>query len=175
MSRESFCQLTAGDVNVLMSMLDVYCEAPSAFVVFLREKLNHAEIYFKDDIPPDVVTLDSHVLYTINGQDTWLRVLVRSSPEGLPDFALSVHTMRGLALLGLAEGEKVDCYLEDGSLEVLQVVTVVYQPEARERKSEGSSVAPSEAIDSAPQLLTFKPRLRSLVCEPDNDPGPSAA
>ncbi|KQZ46626.1 hypothetical protein ASD54_21650 [Rhizobium sp. Root149] len=175
MSRESFCQLTAGDVNVLMSMLHAYCETPGLFRAFLREKLNHAEIYFKDDIPSDVVTLDSHVLYTVNGQDTWLHVLVRSSPEGLPDFALSVHTMRGLALLGLAEGEKVECYLEDGGLEVLQVVTVTYQPEARESKTERSHAAPSEAIDNAPQVLTFKPRLRSLVREPDDDPGPSAA
>lgn len=61
MSRESFCQLTAGDVNVLMSMLEAYREKPDLFTAFLRDKINHAEIYFKDDIPSDVVTLDSLV------------------------------------------------------------------------------------------------------------------
>lgn len=175
MSRESFCQLTAGDVNVLMSMLEAYRETPDLFTAFLRDKINHAEIYFKDDIPSDVVTLDSHVMYTINGRDTLLHVLVRSGLERLPDFALSVHTMRGLALLGLAEGEKVEYFLEDGRREILQVVTVTYQPEARESKFKGSSQAPFQSVDNAPQVLSFKPRLRSIVYEPDDDPGPSAA
>lgn len=174
MSRESFCQLTVGDASVLMSMLDYYCDKPNAFTVLLREKLSHAEIFFKDDIPPDVVTLDSRILYKTNQRPTGPHVLVRSSPEKLPEFALSVHTMRGLALLGLAQGETVDCRLEDGSLEVLQVDRLLYQPEANERMSStpGSTGA---IVDDAPQVVTFRPRTKPLAISYDDDPGPSAA
>jgi regulator of nucleoside diphosphate kinase len=122
MSRVSFSQLTAGDVKVLMSCLITMArETSSAFTVLLREKINHAEIFFKDDILPGIVTLDSRILYSVNGRIAGPQVLVRRSPESLPDYALSVHTLRKLALLGIAQGDTVDFLLEEGRLEVLQV------------------------------------------------------
>jgi regulator of nucleoside diphosphate kinase len=174
MSRESFCQLTAGDVNVLMSMLDYYSEMPNAFTVLLREKLSHAEIFFKDDISPGIVTLDSRILYSVNGRTMGPQVLVRSSPELLPDYALSVHTMRGLALLGIARGETVDCRLEDGTLEVLRVESVFYQPEADE-KAQGRITLPTAIVDPAPQVVQFRSRKKMQAWTYDDDPGPSAA
>lgn len=175
MSRESFCQLTAGDVNVLMSMLDYYSEMPNAFTVLLREKLSHAEIFFKDDISPGIVTLDSRLLYSVNGRTIGPQVLVRSSPELLPDYALSVHTMRGLALLGIAQGETVDCRLEGGSFEVLRVENVPYQPEADEKARGRATHAPTTIVDTAPQVVQFRPRKKMQAWTYDDDPGPSAA
>lgn len=50
MSREAFCQLTAGDLNILMSMLDETGHTES-FTILLREKLNYASVFFREDIP----------------------------------------------------------------------------------------------------------------------------
>jgi regulator of nucleoside diphosphate kinase len=58
MSREAFCQLTAGDANVLMSMLEE-ANGPGAFETLLRETLNHANVFFREDVPSDVVTIDT--------------------------------------------------------------------------------------------------------------------
>lgn len=48
MSREAFCQLTAGDLNILMSMLDETGHTES-FTILLREKLNYASVFFRED------------------------------------------------------------------------------------------------------------------------------
>jgi hypothetical protein len=51
MSREFFSQLTTKDASVLMTILERYDNQAGAFATLLREKLNHATVYFRDDIP----------------------------------------------------------------------------------------------------------------------------
>ncbi|MBL0371045.1 transcription elongation factor GreAB [Rhizobium sp. KVB221] len=174
MSREAFCRLTAGDVSVLLSMLEHYSEEPSALTVLLRRKLAQAGIFFREDIQADVVTLDSRVLYSLDGQSRGPRLLVRSAPMDLPPFALSVHSIEGLALLGLAEGEAIEVDPGDGAVQVLTVEKVLFQPEAAERTAGAKSEA--DMPDDAPNVVSFR-RQRPLVfhVDPDNDPGPTAA
>ena len=173
MSREAFCQLTAGDVSVLMSMLEHYSENPGPFTVLLRDKLNHAGIFFREDIPADIVTLDSRVIYTIDGETRGPQVLVRSDAADLPPFALSIHSLEGLALLGLAEGESFEMALGDGRHRIITVVKVVFQPEAQERDRSARSKA--DILDEAPTIVSFRRRRQAPYADPDNDPGPSAA
>jgi hypothetical protein len=68
MSREFFSQLTTKDVSILTTILERYEDLADAFATLLREKLSHATIYFRDDIPGDAVTLNSRVTYRINGR-----------------------------------------------------------------------------------------------------------
>ncbi|WP_105383510.1 transcription elongation factor GreAB [Neorhizobium alkalisoli] len=173
MSREVFCQLTAGDANVLMSMLE-QADQPAPFSVLLREKLSHSNVYFREDIPANVVTIDTQVVYTVNGSSVGPHVLVRNADGGLPSFALSVHSMRGLALLGLAVGEKVEISARDGRSEMLSVERVLFQPEAEARLKQ-TRQRTAEPVDQAPQVVSFRPRPRKAVVSCDDDPGPSAA
>ncbi|CUX67420.1 conserved hypothetical protein [Agrobacterium tumefaciens str. Kerr 14] len=132
MSREAFCQLTAGDANVLMSMLEE-ADRPGPFETLLREKLNHANVFFREDVPSNVVTIDTRFSYTINGVGFGPSVLVRNLPGDLPGFALSLWTLRGLALLGLAVGEQIEIRGMGGEADVLSVKRVFFQPEAEAR------------------------------------------
>ncbi|MCD2182658.1 transcription elongation factor GreAB [Rhizobium sp. GN54] len=174
MSREAFCQLTAGDANVLMSLLESANARPSAFSTLLREKLNHSNVFFREDIPGDVVTLDTQVLYTINGAVAGPHVLLRDPADGLPDAAISVRTMRGLALLGLGVGESIEILGEGAEPEALTVQSIIFQPEAdaRSKQRQGDQV---ELVDHAPQVINFRPRPRQIGTPYDDDPGPSAA
>lgn len=173
MSREVFCQLTAADASVLMSMLK-QADHPGSFSVLLREKLNHSDVYFREDIPANVVTIDSQVVYTVNGSSVGPHVLVRNAEGGLPGFALSVHSMRGLALLGLAVGEKTEISASGGQSEILFVERVLFQPEAEARFNEKGKLS-AEPIDEASRVVSFRPRPRKVVVPCDDDPGPSAA
>lgn len=175
MSREAFCQLTAGDINVLMSLLEHEAEHhPAPFVILLREKLNHSSVFFREDIPETIVTIDTQLVYTINGARTGPHVLVRNPADDLPSFAISVRTLRGLALLGLAVGEKTEIRGDDGRSEVLMVERIIFQPETDARSKQAAIVA-TELRDQAPQVLNFRPRPRKTIITLDDDPGPSAA
>ena len=174
MSREAFCQLTAGDANVLMSLLESVNARPSAFSTLLREKLNHSNIFFRDDIPGDVVTLDTQVLYTINGAVAGPHVLLRDPADGLPSLAISVQTMRGLALLGLGVGETIEILAEGAEPETLSVQSIIFQPEA-DARSKQRQCNQAELVDHAPQVLNFRPRSKQAGVPYDDDPGPSAA
>lgn len=175
MSREAFCQLTAGDANVLMSMLEEEANPSAAFETLLREKLNHSNVFFREDVPSNVVTIDTRFSYTANGVGSGPVVLVRELADDRPSFALSLWTMRGLALLGLAVGEQIAIPGVDGEAEVLSVQRVLFQPEA-EPGLKPPSQRPPELIDKAPQVISFpsRPRFR-LVSSGDDDPGPTAA
>ncbi|NKK93894.1 transcription elongation factor GreAB (plasmid) [Rhizobium leguminosarum] len=174
MSREAFYQLTAEDANVLMSMLERQGDRPGPFAAVLREKFNRSSVFSREDIPPDVVTIDTQFIYTINGVRVGPHVLVHKPAGGLPKLALSVCSMRGLALLGLAIGEKTEIPGNDAEFEVLTVESVLFQPEAETRPKEKVGGA-AELIDQAPQVVDFRPRHRKPVISDDDDPGPSAA
>lgn len=134
MDREAFSQLTTKDSDILATMLD-RASGDHAFVRLLREKLSFATIYFRDDIPENVVTLNSRVLYSINGRQAGPHVIVQSEGQDLPDFALSIHTMRGLGLLGLAAGETTTINYAYGRSETIKVDALIFQPEVDLRSS----------------------------------------
>ncbi|MHC2485076.1 transcription elongation factor GreAB [Rhizobium leguminosarum] len=172
MSREAFYQLTAEDANVLMSMLERQGDRPGPFAAVLREKFNRSSVFSRQDIPANVVTIDTELVYTINGVRVGPHVLVHKPAGGLPRLALSVCSMRGLALLGLAIGEKTEIPGNDGEFEVLTVESVLFQPEAETRLKEKDRGA-AELID--PKVVDFRPRPKKAVISDDDDPGPSAA
>ncbi|TAU35253.1 transcription elongation factor GreAB [Rhizobium leguminosarum] len=174
MSREAFYQLTAEDANVLMSMLERHGDRPGPFAAVLREKFNRSRVLSHEDIPANVVTIDTELVYTINGVRAGPHVLVHKPAGGLPRLALSVCSMRGLALLGLAVGAKTEIPGNDGEFEVLTVESVVFQPEAETRLKEDGRQA-AELVDEAPQVVDFRPRPMKIVISDDDDPGPSAA
>lgn len=187
MQREAFSQLTTKDVDILTTMLD-RSSGEVALIRLLRDKLNFATIYFPDDIPADVVTLNSRVFYSVNGQQSGPRIVVQSEGDDLPAFALSIHTMHGLGLLGLAVGEVTTIEYANGRHETIAVDELVFQPEAERRRRDhrhlDQDAARPTLYDPAPQIdrsevLSFRPKNRHPVeveSDPDgDDPGPQAA
>lgn len=143
----------------------------------LSEKLSSAQIVFADDMPANVVTLNSRVRYHVDDNPAETRIVCHADMRGMVGLILPITHPRGLALLGLAENH---VFLVERPGDVAEQITaheVIYQPEAarRERsKLNGNGVprlrlvhsSDAPALQSAAQLFSFH--------GPD-DPGPSAA
>lgn len=89
---------------------------------------------FREDIPANVVTLSSRVAYRVNDGTAETRIVAHDHMRGLVGMLLPITNPRGLALLGLAEGQSISIPTSDGRLETLTVHEVVYQPEAARRE-----------------------------------------
>lgn len=173
------CILTTKDFTILEIMRDRCLGRDDPLAPLLREKLESALVVFRDDVPPNVATLSSRVAFSVDGRDPDTRVLSNgqaSSPVGL---FLSITTPRGLALLGLAEGEAFRLRKGDGVEERIVLEKVHYQPEAVKREKE-------EAMDKRKSSMQGRPALRLIHnasserpmpvgADGFDDPGPSAA
>ncbi|MBV2184801.1 MAG: nucleoside-diphosphate kinase [Rhizobium sp.] len=184
MPNEARFHLSTGNVDVLLSILD-RGEGSMAYRALLRRRLEDALIHFPEEIPANVVTLNSRLLYRVDDQDPVAAIMVQSPPEDLADFALSIHTLRGLALLGVAEGTSVTIKRPDGTHETLLVERLLHQPEAGlrspgERAALKSRARASQAETSGGMggdVLPFRPKARPpRFDDPDGDnSGPGAA
>ena len=174
------CQLTPKDHAVLDTLLERCLEPGGAYAALLRRKLAGAEVQTARNIPANVVTLDSRVLYRVDGGPAETRIVAQSAAGGpVVGLLLPVTTMRGLALLGMAEGESVA--IDEGGAEiVLSVQTVAYQPEAARREAQLDRAARGPALRLVHSASTPKEPARAaapyiLSNGFDDDPGPSAA
>ena len=95
----------------------------------LEAELARAEVVSPEQVPPNVVTMNSTVRFTIaqSGESFTLR-LVYPKDVGEPD-RISVLAPVGSALLGLAVGDELDWPRPGGGLSTVRVTDVVYQPE----------------------------------------------
>jgi regulator of nucleoside diphosphate kinase len=182
------CVLTTKDYAILEMMLER--QAPDmALAALLRRKIAGARIVFGQDVDASIVTLGSRVTYRVADQPAQTRVVTHDHMRGLVGLLLPITNLRGLALLGLAEGQSITVARDGGDDETLAVQAVIYQPEASRR----------EAIDlggGKPARPAGRPFLRlvqgALADEPqplearrpagvtdwdldDPGPGPSAA
>src|SRR5690606_34609989 len=102
MVTEPHCQLTTRDHAILQSMLERYRGPRGPYLQLLERKVRDSSICFRADVPPDVVTIDTRLVYLVDGIRKGPHQLVHGDgAESLPPFALSIRTVRGLALLGL--------------------------------------------------------------------------
>lgn len=186
MLQERFSQLTTKEVDILTAVLE-RSSGKNAFERLLRHKLNSATVHFPEDIPRDIVTLNSRVFYTVNGQHFGPHIVVQSQGDDLPAFALSIHTMRGIALLGMAVGDVAMVAYDNGRHETIAVEELAFQPESERQARENrnrSEVAAEHLGNRASQavganLVFLQPRRQSSAIshqDPDGDgPGPAAA
>ena len=100
-------RITTKDIAILETMLSRYNGSCRHFAALLRRKVDSSAIYLRDDIPPDTVTLNSSVAYSVGTTVAGPHLVVQGEIEDLPAFAVSIHSLRGLALLGMSEGESV--------------------------------------------------------------------
>jgi regulator of nucleoside diphosphate kinase len=163
-------QLTTKDYAILEVMLERRTARPDPLTAMLRRKLNAAEIVFRDDIRPRTVTLNSRVVFRVGDDAAETRVLIHGENAFFEDKTLSISTPRGLALLGLQEGQSARVDLGDGRFEELTVERVAHQPEDSERTAAaGGTVAYfHRRAPAAPRPGFGRP-------PEDDDPGPAAA
>lgn len=86
------------------------------------------------ELPQDVVTLNSHVVYSDETAGVKRLVTIVYPPDADEDAGkVSVLTPLGIALLGLSVGEAIEWDFPDGSRRTLRVQALLRQRAAAER------------------------------------------
>ncbi len=97
----------------------------------LDEELARAEVVSAREVGPDVVTMNSRVLYEVDdGGRRCVRTLVYPWDADEAAGRLSVLSPLGSALLGLRVGDAIDWPVGGGARVRVRVLEVPYQPEA---------------------------------------------
>jgi regulator of nucleoside diphosphate kinase len=174
------CTLTTKDFTILEVMRDRCLGRDDALAPILKRKIETAVVVFREDVPVNVATLSSRVTFRIDGSAPGTRILSHAHTNSSVGLFLPITNARGLALLGLAEGQ--DFLLRDleGREERVVLERVQYQPEAarRERQALASLSAPAQPKPSLKLIrgaFYDQPQLAPIGSDGFDDPGPSAA
>ena len=104
----------------------------------LEEELDRAVIVDAEQLPPDVVTLDSRVQLTdMDSGEELLFAVVLPSRANADEGRISVLAPLGMAVLGYRSGDLIEWDVPAGRRR-LRVERVLYQPEAADRPGGGS-------------------------------------
>jgi regulator of nucleoside diphosphate kinase len=172
------CILTTKDLTILEVMLDRCPVGDERLAPVLTRKINSALIVFRDDVPENVATLSSRVAFSVDGKETDTRILSHDKMTAPTGMFLPIASRRGLALLGLAEGQEFRLNDRGGNEERVFLEKVLYQPEAARRAGRANAVAAPKPVRSSLRLVSgMAGRPEPAVAGADvyDDPGPSAA
>lgn len=130
MEKKPTIVITALDLERLEALLDDYPSPDNPQVVRLREELSRAEVVEPEQVPPNVVTMRSKVRFVVesSGEELCKSLVYPREADGSDDL-ISVLAPIGTALLGLAEGQRIEWPSPGGGLVPVRIVEVVYQPE----------------------------------------------
>jgi len=118
------------DLDRIDLLLDRLPSAQAVARDALADELARADVVAPWDMPPRVVTMRSTVRFRLDGKESeWCKTLVYPKEAGQGDDTVSVLSPVGSALLGLAEGGRIEWTHPDGRTLGVEVVDVMYQPE----------------------------------------------
>lgn len=119
------------DAERLDTLLAQAAYANSPVAEALNEELDRAEILPPQDMPADVVTMNSKVRFTEGKEgEEHIRTLVYPAALKDTDEQLSVMAPLGAALLGLRVGSSITWTMPNGKESQIQVLELLFQPEA---------------------------------------------
>ncbi|MDY7225316.1 nucleoside diphosphate kinase regulator [Hyalangium sp. s54d21] len=125
-------RITTEDMSRLRTIVERYLEGSRAEAAELLElELDRASITPQHQIPADVVTMRSRILF--EDVETGRRreaTLVYPDEADMAQSKVSILAPVGLAVLGLRVGDVIDWPLPNGRVTTLRIVAVLYQPEA---------------------------------------------
>lgn len=119
------------DAERIDRLLEQPAYANSPVASALNDELDRAQMCSPQDMPADVVTMNSEVKFRdLSSGEERVRTLV--FPANLTDSStqLSVLAPVGAALLGLRVGDSIHWELPGGATTHLEVLALNYQPEA---------------------------------------------
>lgn len=99
------------------------------YLAVLASELDVAVVVAPDEVPPDVVTMNSRVRLK-DGSRTWIMSLVYPEDANPEDGAISVLAPLGAAMLGCRVGQTVTFRVPGGAERACDILSVLYQPEA---------------------------------------------
>lgn len=165
------CILTTKDISILETMLERNPETTSPLASLMRAKIADATVVFRDDVPETAVTLNSRVSYRVDGGEPDTRIVAQAHMNSAVGCFLPVTTMRGLALLGMTQGETVRIPGRGRVMEEIELLAVLHQPEAAQRRK----LAPRPAVPALKLIHGGKVDRPPPIAPFDDDWGPGAA
>lgn len=99
------------------------------YLATLARELDQAVVVGPDEVPPDVVTMNSRARLR-DGRRTWTMTLVFPEDANPEEGAISVLAPLGAALLGCRVGQVVKFRVPGGGERECDILSVLYQPEA---------------------------------------------
>ena len=96
----------------------------------LELELSRAELVAPEDIPADVITMNSKARFIDDSTGTeYDLTLVYPHHANLPD-SVSILAPVGSALLGMSVGQTIEWQVPSGKTMKLRILAIIYQPEA---------------------------------------------
>lgn len=97
----------------------------------LREELERATVLKNEDIPHDVVTMNSEIVFKDlkNNRESTVMV-VFPQDANIEQQKISVLAPIGAALIGLRVGQQIEWPLPSGEVRRIEVTRILFQPEA---------------------------------------------
>lgn len=126
--------ITSMDQERLLDMIETKLEFGSkrnhAYLNKLKVELSKAVIVASEDIPDDLITMNSSIkLKDITHDEELVYTLVYPDKADLLTNMISILSPIGTALIGYSKGDMIDWVVPDGIIQ-LEVTEVLYQPEA---------------------------------------------
>jgi regulator of nucleoside diphosphate kinase len=178
------CRLTERDFSVLEAILRRRQALGDPVAPLIDRKLATAHVVPANMIEAGVATLNSRVVFRVDAGAAETRLLVEREAQGAIGLGLLITTRRGLALLGMAEGQTAVIERRAGDSETVRLEQVLYQPEAARKRLAAAPTPPSRGgprltlVHSAPthrHPLGEFGKIRQRWDDNGDDPGPSAA
>lgn len=118
------------DLDRLEALLDELPPTQAAVKTSLLEELDRADVVDPEEMPPNVVTMNSTVRFALDRPaQEFCMTLAYPKDVSLGSDRLSVLSPIGSALIGLSEGDKIEWTRPGGELFELTVLELLYQPE----------------------------------------------
>lgn len=131
MARKPQMILSSLDVDRIEALLAVIPASAFPGKAELQAELDRADVVDPQDIPPQVVTMNSTVRFSMveTGKEFCLTLVYPRDMDGSAD-KLSIFAPVGSALLGLSVGDELAWPGPGGKSMTVQVKDIVYQPES---------------------------------------------
>ncbi|WP_257452707.1 nucleoside diphosphate kinase regulator [Archangium lipolyticum] len=132
MSKQQHIIVTETDLERLQRVIEQHSGGRNAELAeMLEQELARAEVKSAQDVPPDVVTMNSTVVFEDEETGSIRRVTLCYPQDARSDEGrISIIAPIGSALLGLSVGQSIKWPVPGGRTRTLRIVAVPYQPEA---------------------------------------------
>lgn len=118
--------LDADRLDALLDGIEQHLPVHDALV----EELARADIVSPEDMPPNIVTMNSMVKFKdVNSGKTFSLTLIYPHGDASQGDTVSILAPVGSALLGLSEGDTIQWPKPGGGMLSVEIVAVMYQPE----------------------------------------------
>jgi regulator of nucleoside diphosphate kinase len=122
--------LSERDAERLERLLDTLPDAAFPGKAELMAELERAEVVPSEAIPPEVVTMNSTVRFTVSSSnDVFSLTLVYPKDVDDSGTTISILAPVGSALLGLSKGNEIEWSKPGGGTMKVRIDDILYQPE----------------------------------------------